>query len=69
MLDVEPPPAEHPLWSAPGILVSPHCSGDVVGWRDLLAGLFLDNVERFLVGGPLANVVDKRVGFVPGCAT
>ncbi|KIH96516.1 2-hydroxyacid dehydrogenase [Streptomonospora alba] len=62
----EPLPEDSPLWSAPGALISPHMSGDVVGWRDELVELFADNLERFLGGSPLRNVVDKRRGYVSG---
>ncbi|MFD0775696.1 NAD(P)-dependent oxidoreductase, partial [Streptomonospora algeriensis] len=62
----EPLPEDSPLWDAPGALVSPHMSGDVVGWRDELVDLFADNLERFLDGSPLRNVVDKRRGYVSG---
>lgn len=64
----EPLPADHPLWSAPGAVVSAHMSGDVVGWRDTLAEQFLDNAERWLDEEPLLNVVDKRLGYVPADA-
>ncbi len=60
----EPLPADHPLWDAPGVVVSPHLSGDVVGWRDTLARQFADNALRWLAGQPLFNVVDKRRGYV-----
>jgi phosphoglycerate dehydrogenase-like enzyme len=61
----EPLPPDSPLWEAPGLVISPHMSGDVVGWRDTLARQFVDNALRFLDGEPLRNVVDKRLGFVP----
>lgn len=61
--DTEPLPADDPLWGDERILVSPHMSGDVVGWREALARQFLDNAERWLTGEPLRNVVDKRLGF------
>ena len=62
---IEPLPADHPLWTAPGVVVSPHLAGDAAGWRDALARQFVDNALRFLDGEPLLNVVDKRLGFVP----
>lgn len=64
--DVEPLPPDDPLFSAPHVLISPHCSGDVVGWRDDLAALFVAQAQRFLDGRPLENVVDLDAGFVPG---
>jgi len=61
----EPLPTESPLWSLPGVAISAHMSGDVVGWRDTLTRQFIANVERWLAGEPLHGVVDKRLGFVP----
>lgn len=60
----EPLPASSPLWDMPGVIVSPHMSGDVVGWRDELVRLFADNLGRYVSGRPLRNVVDKRLGYV-----
>lgn len=65
VFEVEPLPADSPLWDAPGVVVSPHMSGDVVGWRDTLARQFVDNALRWLDGQALVNVVDKRLGYVP----
>jgi phosphoglycerate dehydrogenase-like enzyme len=61
----EPLATDSPLWKLPGVIVSPHMSGDVVGWRERLRQLFIDNFERFTTGRPLRNVVDKRLGYVP----
>ncbi|MGQ0483374.1 MAG: D-2-hydroxyacid dehydrogenase [Pseudonocardia sp.] len=65
----EPLPAEHPLWTLPGVIVSPHMSGDVVGWRDALVELFADNLGRYRTGRPLRNVVDKKQGYVTSGST
>jgi phosphoglycerate dehydrogenase-like enzyme len=62
----EPLPVDSPLWSAPGLVVSPHMAGDTVGWLDDLAALFVTNYQRWRQGTPLRNVVDKRLGYVPG---
>lgn len=62
----EPLKAINPLWGLPGSAVSPHMSGDVVGWREDLVELFLDNLARYLDGRELRNVVDKSRGYVPG---
>ncbi|WP_407664958.1 D-2-hydroxyacid dehydrogenase [Mycolicibacterium pulveris] len=66
VFDTEPLPADHPLWDAPNVTITPHMSGDVVGWRDTLAEQFLENLRRWLAGEPLRNVVDKKLGYVPG---
>jgi len=60
----EPLPADSPLWDLPNVIVSPHMSGDVVGWRSELVALFSDNLTRYLDGRPLRNVVDKAHGYV-----
>lgn len=65
VLATEPLPAGDPLWTLPGVAITPHMSGDVVGWRDTLADQFVDNTERWLTGQPLLNQVDKERGYVP----
>lgn len=60
----EPLAASSPLWRLPNVIVSPHMSGDVVGWRGELIALFVDNLSRYLDGRPLRNVVDKTRGYV-----
>ena len=61
----EPLPQDHPFWEMPNVIVSPHMSGDFVGWREVLAQIFVDNFERWVAGEPLDSVVDKRLGYVP----
>jgi phosphoglycerate dehydrogenase-like enzyme len=64
VFDTEPLPADSPLWTLPGVIVSPHMSGDAIGWRQSLVGLFTDNLARYRNGQPLRNVVDKTHGYV-----
>lgn len=61
----EPLAEDSPMWTTPGLVVSPHLSGDAQGWLDTLAHQFVDNALRWLDGKELLNVVDKRLGFVP----
>lgn len=61
----EPLPADSPLWGMPNVIVSPHMSANFAGWREALVELFVENLERYLTGRPLKNVVDKRRGYVP----
>lgn len=61
----EPLPEASPLWSMPNVIVSPHMSGDYIGYQDAVVSAFLDNFRRFRAGEPLSNVVDKASGFVP----
>jgi phosphoglycerate dehydrogenase-like enzyme len=47
------------------VIVSPHISGDFVGWQSALSALFVENFLRWRRGQPLLNVVDKARGYVP----
>lgn len=62
----EPLTPESPLWELPGLIVSPHMSGDTIGWRDELGTQFVELYELWEAGEPLPNVVDKQRGYVPG---
>ena len=66
VLTTEPLPPDSPLWQVPGLLVSPHMSGDTVGRHDELGAQFVELFERWAAGRPLKNVVDKQRGYVPG---
>ena len=68
VFDTEPLPAESPLWKMQNVVISPHMSGDVRGWRDILVERFIENFERWRAGRPLQNVVDKHLGYVPSPA-
>jgi phosphoglycerate dehydrogenase-like enzyme len=61
----EPLSREHPLWAVPNLLISPHMSGDFVGWLPTLAELFVENFGRWVADDELLNVVDKKLGYVP----
>nr|WP_172639367.1 D-2-hydroxyacid dehydrogenase [Streptomyces tailanensis] len=62
----EPLGPDDPLWEVPGLIVSPHMSGDTVGWRDQLGAQFVELYGLWEAGKPLPNVVDKQRGYVPG---
>ncbi|MEU6303001.1 D-2-hydroxyacid dehydrogenase [Streptomyces chartreusis] len=66
VFDDEPLTPNSPLWQLPGLIVSPHMSGDTIGWRDELGRQFVELYERWVAGRPLLNVVDKQRGYVPG---
>lgn len=59
----EPLPPEHPFYTLPNVLLSPHCADHTAGWLDRAMDVFLDNFARFLRGEPLLNVVDKKRGY------
>ena len=55
--DPEPLPAEHPLWDAPNVLITPHVGGGTAGWQQRAYALVREQVARFLRDEPLVNVV------------
>lgn len=61
--EIEPLPADHPLWTMPGVLLTPHVGGEGPYLQDRRTEVFLDNCRRFAAGQPLRNVVDKRNWF------
>jgi phosphoglycerate dehydrogenase-like enzyme len=66
VFEVEPLPADSPLWELPNVLVSPHMSGNFGGWREAAVEVFLENLVRYVSGRPLTNVVNKRRGYPTG---
>jgi phosphoglycerate dehydrogenase-like enzyme len=56
--DPEPLPHEHPLWDAPGLLITPHFAGDTPPADRRAFELVGDQVRRFVRQEPLANVVE-----------
>ncbi|MGW0179824.1 D-2-hydroxyacid dehydrogenase [Nocardia sp. NPDC003345] len=65
VVDPEPLPPGHPLWALPNAHITPHNSGDFVGWRSDIVTTFTTNFDHWLAGRPLDNVVDKTLGYVP----
>lgn len=55
--DPEPLPPDHPLWSSPGVLVSPHVGGNTTAFLPRALRLVVDQVRRYAAGEPLANVI------------
>ncbi|GAA2323398.1 2-hydroxyacid dehydrogenase [Streptomyces kunmingensis] len=55
--DPEPLPQEHPLWQAPGVLISPHVGGPTSAFLPRAKRLLAAQLTRFAAGQPLGNVV------------
>jgi D-3-phosphoglycerate dehydrogenase len=60
---VEPLPAESPLYGHPNVLITPHVGAQSGPRYDDSTRLICENLERYLAGKPLYNIVDKRLGF------
>ncbi len=59
----EPLPADHPFWSLDNLVLTPHVSGYTPRYFEKVLALFEDNLDRFLRGQRLRNVVDKQLGY------
>ncbi len=55
--DPEPLPADHPLWDAPGVLISPHAGGASTAMWPRAHRLVREQLARFVAGEPLVNVM------------
>ena len=56
--DPEPLPADHPAWTTPGVLITPHIGGATTAMRPRALALIRRQVEALRDGRPLVNVVN-----------
>jgi phosphoglycerate dehydrogenase-like enzyme len=63
VFEEEPLPADHPLWTMPGVLITPHTAGYGPYLDERRFEILLDNCRRFLGDRPLRNLVDKANWF------
>ena len=61
--EVEPLPADHPLWEFPNVILTPHIAGASPRIAERHLGVLVENVRRFVAGEPLMNIADKREWF------
>lgn len=59
----EPLPADNPLWKLPNVILSPHISGNTPAYDDRAIDLFAENLQRYITGSPLYNLVDLNRGY------
>ena len=63
VFEVEPLPKEHPLWQLENVIISPHNAYYSPHTMDRYMALFLENIQRFMNGKELLNIVDKELGY------
>jgi phosphoglycerate dehydrogenase-like enzyme len=61
VFEIEPLPADSPLWDMPNVIITPHNAGTTAGSHRRAIDVFIDNLGRFVRGEPLRNEV-TRVG-------
>jgi phosphoglycerate dehydrogenase-like enzyme len=59
----EPLPSDHALWKCQNLVITPHNSGMAPIRQVRLIGIVAENLRRYSLGLPLANVVDKVRGY------
>ena len=64
VFDPEPLPKSSPLWKTPNLIITPHCSSDDTEfYTPATLDLTFRNMERFIVGKPLLNRIDPKLGY------
>ncbi len=58
--EVEPLPADHPLWQMPNVIITPHVAAASPRIAERHLETLLDNIRRFVSGESPATLVDKR---------
>jgi phosphoglycerate dehydrogenase-like enzyme len=58
--DPEPLPPDHPLWSCPNLLISPHVGGDTSAFGPRARALVRDQLVRWAAGQDLRNVIPTQ---------
>ncbi len=57
--DPEPLPSDHPLWTAPGLILTPHVGGDTLGNEERSAQIAAEQLAQFARDGQPANLVAR----------
>jgi phosphoglycerate dehydrogenase-like enzyme len=63
VFSVEPLPPDHPFWTMPQVVISPHYSGETVNTSSLPVLRFQRNLHNWLTGRPLEGLVILERGF------
>ncbi|HEY2059540.1 MAG TPA: 2-hydroxyacid dehydrogenase [Amycolatopsis sp.] len=58
VVDPEPLPADHPLWTVHGVILTPHIAGGSASFYPRAKKLVADQLHRFATGTPLLNLVN-----------
>lgn len=61
--EVEPLPADSPLWTLPNVIITPHVGAQAKRRVDDTTDLICENLKRYFTGRKLLNLVDKRLGY------
>ena len=60
VFETEPLPADHPLWGMENVIITPHTAGVGPYTRERRIDVVTANLQRFVAGEPVCNIVDKN---------
>jgi phosphoglycerate dehydrogenase-like enzyme len=63
VVDPEPLPAGHPLYTHPRVFITPHVSWSSPRLWDRWTDNFVNNLRRYVAGQPLLDIVDRELGY------
>jgi len=63
VFEKEPLPKENKLWELENVIITPHIGGAMPDYYRKVGVVFKENLERFLGGKRLKNLVDKKLGY------
>lgn len=61
----EPLPVDHPLWSCPNTIITPHVSGNdaLESTRETDVSMFISDLRQYAEGKPLKYLVNRKIGY------
>ncbi len=63
VVDPEPLPADHPLWTMDNVVLTPHYGGSRADSFERKSAILIENLRRHSKGEALMNVIDKTLGY------
>jgi D-2-hydroxyacid dehydrogenase (NADP+) len=63
VFEQEPLPEDSELWKLDNVVMTPHVSGGTPRYDELAVEVFCDNLQRYIEGKPLRNVINKKAGY------
>ena len=67
VFETEPLPETSPLWNMENVLITPHIAGPSFGGnaevQDMIWNICMENMERYLNGKKLKNIVRLKAGY------
>lgn len=63
VFEKEPLPKSSELWNLDNVIITPHIGGAMPDYYRRVGEVFKDNLERFLQGKRLKNLVNRKLGY------